>query len=45
MVGYITFSGDCSYCGQKGHKAAECFKNRDTLKDKNDGEEERSNED
>jgi hypothetical protein len=26
LVGYKRFSGDCRYCGKKGHKAAECFK-------------------
>jgi hypothetical protein len=37
LVGYKKFSGDCRYCGKKGHKAAECFKKRDDLKNKNDG--------
>jgi hypothetical protein len=23
LVGYKRFSGDCRYCGKKGHKAAE----------------------
>jgi hypothetical protein len=37
LVGYKKFSGDCRYCGKKGHKAAECFKKRDDLKNKYDG--------
>jgi uncharacterized ferredoxin-like protein len=29
LVGYKKFSGDCRYCGKKGHTSADCFKKRD----------------
>jgi hypothetical protein len=29
LMSYKKFSGDCSYCGRKGHKAADCSKKRE----------------
>ena len=35
LLGYKAFSGNCRYCGKKGHKAKDCFKKRDDGKGNN----------
>jgi hypothetical protein len=35
LIGYKKFSGNCRYCGKKGHKASDCFKKRDADSNKN----------
>jgi hypothetical protein len=37
LVGYKKFAGNCRYCGKRGHKAADYFKNQAEIKNKSGG--------
>jgi hypothetical protein len=37
LLGYKKFSGDCRYCGKRGHKAADCYKKKGDEKSKTEG--------
>jgi hypothetical protein len=41
LISHKKFSGDCRYCGKKGHKAADCYKKKDDDKHKIGGNKEK----